>query len=72
MARNVGVPRLGVSREGLAVHHLADAASQGAHPEDPRPTLWWGPVDGLAFGLQHLLVERGQRQPWNVQLYFNV
>lgn len=62
MAGNVWVPRVVVSCEGLAVHHLADAASQGVHAEDAQLTLRWDLINELTFSVQHLLAGRGYRK----------
>lgn len=57
MSRCAWVPHVLVSHR-LHVHQLADAASQGAHAEDPQLSLRGDIPDRLTFGLQHILARR--------------
>lgn len=68
MAWNVWVPRFIISCEGLPIHHLADAAPQGVHTEDPQLALRWNFADRLTFSLQHFLLG-GRIDEYGVHVY---
>lgn len=68
VAWDVRVPRFVISREGFPIHHLADAAPQGAHTEDPKLTQRC--TLRLAFNLQHILGKRHAWCPVSVQPHF--